>query len=204
VPHPEVDVILVDGRPVDFACVLDHAVNLDVYSAVPRCTCFADKRLQETGLEKFIADGHLGQLTRNLRLLGVDVAYDGSAQDRQLLEWMTAENRALLTRDRRLLMHKVVRHGYYPRSQDPLAQTDEVLRRFALVSHLAPFTRCLRCNSLLRSAAKEEVIDQLEPLTRVCYEEFRRCIGCGHVYWRGSHFDKLRVRVEEIRARLRD
>jgi hypothetical protein len=97
-------------------------------------------------------------------------------------------------------MHAAVRHGYYLRSQDPLEQTAEVLRRFNIGSTLVPFSRCLRCNGLLQPAKKAEIADQLEPLTSIHYEQFRRCRGCGQIYWSGSHFDKLRARIEEIRA----
>jgi uncharacterized protein with PIN domain len=53
---------------------------------------------------------------------------------------------------------------------------------------------------LLQPVEKAEVFDQLEPLTQIYYERFRRCDGCRQVYWQGSHFDKLRARVEEVRA----
>ena len=99
-------------------------------------------------------------------------------------------------------MHAAVRHGYYLRSQDPLEQTVEVLRRFDLGSALAPFTRCLRCNALLQPAKKADVFDQLEPLTKIYYDLFRRCCGCGQVYWSGSHFEKLQKRIGTIRSRL--
>jgi uncharacterized protein len=99
-------------------------------------------------------------------------------------------------------MHAAVRHGYYLRSQDALEQTVEVLRRFDLAPTLAPFSRWLRCNARLEPAKKADVFERLEPLTRIYYEQFRRCRGCGQVYWSGSHFDKLRARVEEVRARL--
>ena len=112
------------------------------------------------------------------------------------------DNRALLTRDRRLLMHGIVRHGYYLRSQKPLEQTIEVLRRFDLFLAFAPFTRCLHCNALLEPVEKGEIIEELEPLTKIYYEQFRRCTGCGQIYWPGSHFDKLLARIEEIRASL--
>jgi len=48
----------------------------------------------------------------------------------RVMEW---ENRALLTPDRRLLMHAVVKTGYFPRSQNPDEQTIEVVRRFDLL-----------------------------------------------------------------------
>jgi uncharacterized protein with PIN domain len=203
VPHTEVDLILVDSEPVDFAAILTQDVGVDVYPPnETRSPLFPEDRLQVRDIEKFVADGHLGKLVRDLRLLGIDVACDPVAEDRQLVRTAGEEDRALLTRDRRLLMHAAVRHGYYLRSQDPLEQTVEVLRRFDLGSTLAPFSRCLRCNALLEPANKAEVFDQLEPLTRIYYEQFRRCGGCGQVYWSGSHFDKLRARVEEVRAAL--
>ncbi|HYR21410.1 MAG TPA: Mut7-C RNAse domain-containing protein [Chthoniobacterales bacterium] len=203
VPHTEVDLILVNGGPVDFAFVIGGESAIDVYPVESgRVTSFAENRLQVRDIAKFVADGHLGKLVRDLRLLGVDVVYDPAAEDRQLVSISRDENRALLTRDRRLLMHAIVRHGYYLRSQDPLEQTLEVLRRFDLGSARAPFTRCLRCNAPLKPADKESVINQLEPLTRIYYEQFRRCCGCGQVYWSGSHFEKLQKRIETIRSRL--
>src|SRR5438105_7220122 len=202
VPHPEIDLILVNGQPVDFSHILECEAEIDVYPIQSPPTLFPENRLQAKGIDRFIADGHLGKLPRNLRLLGFDLVYDRDAQDRQLLAVMKVENRALLTRDRWLLMHKIVRHGYYPRSQDAAEQTREVMRRFDLFSAIAPFTRCLRCNALLEKVEKGEVIDKLEPLTRIHYERFRRCTGCGQIYWPGSHFDKLRTRIEGIRAML--
>jgi uncharacterized protein len=202
VPHPEVDLILIDGQPVDFAFVLEQNERVDVYSVRSEPSLFPKDRLQVDRFERFVADGHLGKLAANLRLLGFDVAYDQNAQDRQLLEMMARDDRALLTRDRRLLMHGIVRTGYFPRSQNGIEQTIEVARRFDLSALVAPFTRCLRCNALLEQVDKTEVIEKLEPLTRIYYEAFRRCPGCGQIFWRGSHFDKLTARVEEIRAKL--
>jgi hypothetical protein len=92
-------------------------------------------------------------------------------------------------------MHSVVQHGYFPRSQNAVEQTREVLRRFQLRDAVAPFTRCLRCNGLLAAAEKTAVDAQLEPLTRLYYHDFRRCGACGNVYWRGSHSAKLDSRI---------
>jgi hypothetical protein len=75
----------------------------------------------------------------------------------------------------------------------------EVLRRFDLFTSLAPFTRCLRCNEPLEPVEKAKIIDRLEPLTKIYYEQFRRCSGCGQLYWPGSHFKKLEARVSKLR-----
>jgi uncharacterized protein with PIN domain len=97
-------------------------------------------------------------------------------------------------------MHKIVRHGYCPRSHDPDEQILEVLRRFDLAAQAAPYTRCLKCNGVLVQAEKSDVLDRLEPLTKLYYQDFRRCPDCNKLYWPGSHFGKLKARIERIAA----
>jgi uncharacterized protein with PIN domain len=200
VPHPEIDLIVVNGQAVDFDYAIASDADIELYPVGTTSTDFKEKRLQVSIDRAFVADGHLGRLTRNLRLLGFDVAYNPRAEDPQLLRVMERENRALLTRDRRLLMHAVVKTGYFPRSQNADQQTIEVIRRFDLRGSIAPFTRCLHCNAPLQKVSKAEIIERLEPLTKIYYEQFRRCTGCGQIYWPGSHFSKLQKRIEEIRV----
>src|SRR5207245_9950918 len=134
VPHNEVDLILADNQPVDFTHVVGSETKIDIFPVGPaRITSFPENRLQVHEMRSFVADGHLGKLVRDLRLLGIDVVYDPAAEDRQLVTIASSENRALLTRDRRLLMHAIIRHGYYMRSQEPMVQTLEILHRFDLV-----------------------------------------------------------------------
>jgi uncharacterized protein with PIN domain len=210
VPHSEVDLIVaseMDGdvaHAVDFACQIQAATRLDIYPVpAPPEVLPGAPRLQVRHWSRFVADGHLGKLARNLRLLGLDTAYERDADDRRLLEIMLAEDRALLTRDRRLLMHSVVRRGYCPRSPDPVTQTREVLARFSLTddpASLHPYSRCLRCNGPLTGVDKKEVLAPLaaEPLTLRYYDAFRRCAECGQIYWSGTHFEKLSARVAHL------
>ena len=97
VPHPEVDLILVDEHPASFDHTLSGDAKVEVFPIENPGTEHTEKRLQAVDIARFVADGHLGSLTRNLRLLGFDVAYAENADDRQLLEIMARENRALLT-----------------------------------------------------------------------------------------------------------
>jgi uncharacterized protein with PIN domain len=210
VPHPEVDLIVVSLRegedlfPVDFHWRATAPARIDIYGFPAPLEIFPSApRLQMPRFDRFVTDGHLGKLARNLRLLGLDTVYAREADDRRLLEIMAAENRALLTRDRRLLMHSVVTHGFCPRSGDPEQQTEEVLRRFGLLdspSPLAPFNRCLECNGLLRSVPKADVLERLagEPLTLRYYNDYRMCSACGRIYWPGTHFRKLASRVSKF------
>jgi len=202
VPHTEVDLILLEGEPIDFARTIDHDATVDVHSVERKLGLFPQKKLQKRNLAKFVADGHLGKLARDLRLLGFDVIYEHDAEDRQLIDLIRNGDRALLTRDRRLLMHSIVAHGYYLRSQLPLEQTIEVVQRFDLFRSMQPFSRCLRCNALLQNVEKVAVIDRLEPLTKIYYHDFRRCTVCDQVYWAGSHVEKLQRRIDEIHRRF--
>ena len=200
VPHPEVDLICCDGVAVSF----EHSLTRDAVVEVHGLTASPAKPgegLQRRCITKFIADGHLGKLARDLRLLGFDVAYYPDASDSSLAA-SCADDRALLTRDRRLLMHKIVQHGYCPRSHEPDEQIIEVTRRFDLARLVAPYTRCLQCNGLVARVDKADVIEQLEPLTKIHYQDFRRCSECGKIYWSGSHFAKLEARLEKIRQSL--
>src|SRR5436305_1709696 len=152
VPHTEVDLILTDGEPADFSRVVGSQSDIDMFPVGSGpITDFQENHLQLRDIRKFVADGHLGKLARDLRLLGIDVVYDRNAEDRQLVMISSGEERALLTRDRRLLMHAAVRHGCYLRSQNPLEQTVQVVERFNLGANLTPFSRCLRCNAVLEA-----------------------------------------------------
>ena len=55
-----------------------------------------------------------------------------------------AEKRILLTRDRRLLFHKSITHGYWVRATDPDKQVLEVLRRFDLYRTIRLYSNDLR------------------------------------------------------------
>ncbi len=190
VPHPEIGLVQVNGRDKSLNVIMqdgDH-VTLDPipdgYPAEPR----------------FVLDGHLGRLAAYLRMLGFDCLYENDYDDEQLAEIAGREQRILLSRDRRLLMRKSVRDGYCLRSLDSLEQLDEVVKRFDLAHRAIPFHRCLRCNHLLEPVRKEDVIDQLEPLTKKYFDEFHICPACGQIYWKGSHYDHMQKLVDNIAA----
>src|SRR5205823_2984358 len=125
VPHPEVDLIVVNGEEVDFDYGVINDADIEVYAPEIQSPQFGKKRLQ---------------------------------------------------------VHTI--------------------RRFTLLGLIAPFTRCLRCNAQLQETTKADIIEELEPLTKIYYEQFRRCTGCGQIYWPGSHFPKLQKRLEKIRANV--
>lgn len=200
VPHTEVDLILIDGMPADFSSLVKGGEYISIYPFLENMAVPETIRLQRKVLPhpRFVADVNLGKLASFLRMAGFDTAYRNDAGDADLIEQMQEEDRALLTRDRKLLMHKVVEYGYLPRSQDPAEQFLEVIHRFDLFEKMHPFSRCPRCNGVLQEVPKEEVIDRLEPLTKRHFDSFSQCPGCGQIYWAGSHRERLDPRVREV------
>jgi uncharacterized protein with PIN domain len=88
-----------------------------------------------------------------------------------------------------------------PRSvKDPIESlgVPEVLRRFGPLD-LHPFSRCLRCNGVLRDVGKPAVDAALLPRTRRHDHEFRACAGCRRVYWKGSHWSRLQRAIDAAR-----
>src|SRR6476660_3747056 len=73
VPHPEVDVIRRENAEINFSCIIDNNVAINVYPVDFRHTQEPQQRLQIREVSQFVADVHLGGLTHNLRLLGIDV-----------------------------------------------------------------------------------------------------------------------------------
>ncbi|WP_347332478.1 Mut7-C RNAse domain-containing protein [Marinimicrobium locisalis] len=199
VPHPEVALILVSGSPVDFHYLVGSGDRVAVYPNAQGLGLATVYPLRPASPVKFILDNHLGSLARYMRLVGLDTRYPTEhLPDARLAKISDGDNRVLLSRDRRLLMRRNVTHGYCPRSTDGWQQLREVITQFELQRELEPWRRCAHCNGLLEPVAKEEIIDQLEPKTRKHYYDFRRCRGCGQIYWKGSHFEKLSHSIEAL------
>ena len=143
---------------------------------------------------------HLGTLARRLRLLGLDTVYEKDYDDRVIAARAAAEERILLSRDTGLLKHKNIIWGYWLRSQDGDQQLEEVRHRFSLDPHFRPFTRCLLCNGLNEPVEKEQVSPLVPERTLLFFDEFFRCSGCGNVYWKGSHYDRMLAWLQKLKA----
>jgi uncharacterized protein with PIN domain len=193
VPHTEVDVILANGRSVDFSYIVQPGDRLSVYPAFESLDVTPLIRLREKPLRdpRFVVDVNLGQLARYLRLLGFDALYRNSYTDKEVARIASEQNRIVLTRDRALLQHKIITHGTFVRAVKPREQVTEILERLDLYRLVRPFTRCLRCNGELEDVDKDAVLHQLQSRTRQFYEHFRRCKACGQAYWKGSHFNRM-------------
>jgi uncharacterized protein with PIN domain len=205
VPHPEVCLILVNGKSVNFSYSVKDADQISVYPVVEAAevththdTPLVSLKPESLAIPRFVLDIHLGKLATSLRMLGFDTLYRNDYGDEELAEISSTQKRILLTRDRGLLMRSIVTYGYYVRETNPRRQIVEVLQHFDLFRSVNPFQRCLRCNGILEPISKESVLNQIPPNIQRDIEVFHRCIECSQVYWRGSHSEQMQQFIEQI------
>lgn len=200
VPHPEVDLILVNSQSVGFDYHLQDGDRVSVYPVFESIDITPVGRLRPEPLRqvRFVLDTHLGRLAGYLRMLGFDTAYENDIDDDRLAEIASEGQRILLTQDRGLLKRNAITHGYCIRSSNPREKLVEVMRRFDLFRSVVPFHRCIRCNGLLAGVAKDDIIEELPPRVGEQYADFKRCSGCGQIYWEGTHFERMERFLEWI------
>jgi uncharacterized protein with PIN domain/sulfur carrier protein ThiS len=200
VPHTEVDLVVVNGRSLDFSRLVRDGDRISVYPTFESFDISPALKVRAEPLRRtrFVLDVHLGKLARHLRLLGFDALYERDRSDPELAEISAREQRILLTRDVGLLKRRIVTHGYFVRERDPKAQLAEVVARLDLARSIRPFTRCLNCNGELIPIDKQEIVDRLEARTRRHFDEFWICRRCENVYWKGSHYDRLLKLVASV------
>jgi len=146
-------------------------------------------------VDLILVDGESVDFSHRLRD-GETVSVYPVFESREIIRIAAAGKRTILTRDVQLLKHGGVDHGYWVRSTRSPEQAAEILDRFDLRPLARPFSRCTVCNGLIEPVEKEAVAELLQPKTRAYYDEFFRCASCGRVYWKGSHYERMRGMVE--------
>lgn len=184
VPHTEAGRLVVNGVPA----TLDRIVREgDIVEVHPW------ERQPVPVPPRFVADAHLGALGRFLRMLGFDTLHENAIPDAEIRRLAYEDHRIVLTRDRELLKCREIACGCYVHQRKPEAQLCEVAARLDLIGHAQPFTLCLCCNLPLSPASEGEARAYAPQASLEHYRLFRRCAGCGRIYWEGSHYARMRA-----------
>ena len=147
------------------------------------------------GETRLCLDVMLGGLRAPLRMMGYDTAYAmdrGIEADDEIVACAQREERLLLTRDvavahaadRSLLLTEI----------DSTDQLGELAAAGFDLSLDGP-SRCSRCNGSLQRVEEGPVPDAAPDPTD---ERVWQCRDCGQYYWRGSHWENLRERIEGL------
>ena len=146
---------------------------------------------------RFRCDGSLGALARWLRAAGYEASAHPGVGGEQLARAPRGAETVLLTSDHRVFERRDVREGtlravHVPCSLTRDAQLAHVLRALAL--GLRP-PRCMRCGGELATVEKDAVRPRIPPRTAAWQDEYFLCRGCGQLFWRGTHWERIRARL---------
>ena len=146
----------------------------------------------------------LGKLTRWLRMLGHDVEYTGSMDDRELIQKAKEENRVLLTRDLELYKQTIGKgaEAFLIESPDQTANLASLGERFGFQLQVDVRTsRCPKCNGKIKIVTKASIADKIPSTTSSNYNEFWQCRSCSQIYWRGAHWKRIEKTLDEAKRR---
>ena len=130
-------------------------------------------------MDRYLTDEMHGKLTTYLRMTGHDVEYIADKSDEvEPVEHAEHTNRVLITSNKR---YKDKENVIVLSSNDTQGALKE-LNQHGLDLTLDTPRRCSRCNGEL-----------------VRDTDAWRCLECGHIYWRGSHWDDVAETLAEIK-----
>lgn len=202
IPHTEVDLILINGKSVGFDYLINDGDEISIYPVFESFDISDVQHLRPKPLRnpKFIADVHLGKLTRYIRMIGFDVIYKNSYTDDEIVKLSKNEKRTILTRDVGILKRNEVTHGYFVRNTKVKKQVIEVIKRFDLQKEINEFVRCIECNDLLINVEKKAILQQLPPKVAASQNEFSRCPSCKKIYWQGTHHQQMHSFIKTVKG----
>ncbi len=149
---------------------------------------------------KFIADDMLGKLAKWLRIMGYDTVYHSSISDGELLQRGAMENRIILTRDTHLVARTSPDKLLLIRYDNIWEQLRQVVEELNLNVRGYLMTRCSVCNCKVISVDKQSVEGKVPDYVFQTQSEFSRCPQCERIYWKGTHYQRMRQRLRCIRG----
>ena len=151
---------------------------------------------------RFVVDCNVGKLARWLRAAGFDTLFFPVIDDNRLVRVAFDEERVLLTKDTGILARRVITSGRLAailiEGDEAKVQLAQVLGTLNLAAEVRPFTRCMECNESLEPVDREAVRERVPPYVFRTRTDYMQCPGCRRVYWRGTHWEKMKREIEEV------
>jgi uncharacterized protein with PIN domain len=160
------------------------------------------KGVRSIGELKFMVDHNVGKLAKWLRMMGYDTLFFDGPDDADMIAAALTERRVVLTKDAQLIKRRVVTSGRLRvvciKGDRPELQIKQVVRDLSLDHEFKPFTICLECNEPLMPRTREGVKDRVPPYVFKTQSEYVECLKCHRIYWKGTHWQGMVKRLEEI------
>jgi uncharacterized protein with PIN domain len=150
---------------------------------------------------KFLCDQMLGTLAKWLRIYGFDTFYASKEMDdSELIKICKKEKRVLITRDKELIIR--ARRENLKTIEIKSIDINVQIRKIITDLEIDPnnfLSRCILCNSKLKEINKPEVKEKVLVKVFENNEKFWFCKKCDKIYWKGSHFEKMIEKINEIK-----
>jgi len=148
---------------------------------------------------KFITDRMLGKLAKELRMLGYDTLSYRGEDAYSLIRLAREENRVILSRSSKLTPKRPEDRIIRILEDKPSSQLKELVQAGVVnLQEETLFSRCLVCNMLLRQISHDEAEGEVPDFIFYQQKEFFRCPQCSRIYWKGSHHDHMKEKIEEL------
>ena len=145
----------------------------------------------------------LGSLARKLRALGFGAEYQRSGDEREFMAAAARHGMVILTSDRTLAaqagrkgLTAVLLRGKTAGARLGVVMRGVALSRARLVRG-APL--CSVCGGELKLLDRDEARGKVPPSVVLRHRKFFECLSCGKVYWKGSHWKKLRSHERRLK-----
>lgn len=145
---------------------------------------------------KLLVDRTAGRLGRWLRILGFDVEYVATCDPSKIAKIARQTGRKAITRTRSLA-ERLGADSILLKSERLDEQIRQVVCTFG-TGVCEPFSRCNICNTELEDIPKEEVKGRVPDYVYRTHDDFAVCPVCGRYYWRGTHWQEMARRIDEI------
>lgn len=129
-------------------------------------------------------------------MMGYDTVYIMEGGDDEIVALSKGQERVILTRDRELTRRKGA-DSYYVAGTGIGEQLADVASFFRLRFREGEM-RCSVCNGLLVVEGKGGAAGLVPEGVLERNEIFRKCSGCGKLYWKGTHWRRIMERIEGV------
>jgi len=164
---------------------------------------------------KCICDAMLGKLATHLRMLGIDTAYNTDIGSLSIYKCEKGPSSPLSGNGKTgdlseepekplFFTRRSIKGVAYDRCvpitsdhvREQLQEIFDLIKPFIRKDRL--MSRCIRCNTPLVDAAKDEIEPVVPEYVFHHYEQFKTCPSCRRVYWKGSHAEHMMGWMKEF------
>ncbi|MHA2248445.1 MAG: Mut7-C RNAse domain-containing protein [Candidatus Hodarchaeales archaeon] len=163
---------------------------------------------------RFLVDAMLVKLGKFMRIFGLDTKFaDNSIPDDMVMNRALKTDRILITMDKSLYarMLKQTKKVIFINTKSLDTQLVRIFTKSRIKfpskdidNPLSYNSRCSRCNTILHAIPKKNIKEKIPEQSYAAFDHFWICPNeeCEKIYWRGSHWERIRERFKVVRDEL--